>query len=313
MKNNRFTVIEGGADKPPVLGGMVVDYTAERVKRGEISPASARRFQAVLLTFAASYGQRSLSTLSKRDVERWMEARSHLAPGTRRNEFSTLRVFMRRLVETGAIRRDPTVGMKPPRVPVAAERALSRDETDAIEAVLPDARAKAVYALMRWVGLRRAEVLALEIGDWDRRSQTIRIRGKGGHERIEPVPSWVAAAMTSYIIEIGATAGPLIRTLDGTRGISHCYLGVLMSRWMRDAGVKVAAFDGRGCHSLRHTIASELLESGADIRIVQDLLGHASITSTQIYLRRAGVGRIREALETAHDSRQRIDIVRGVA
>lgn len=286
-------------DDEEAMKGTVHAYTVARVRRGEIQPATGARIRSILTTFADTYGDRPVAALSRRDVERWLEQRSHLSPATRRHEFSTLRCFIRRLVEQGKIRRDPTIGMRAPRVPRAAGRALTHDEAEALERVLPDARARAIFALMRWMGLRRCEVLALELGDWDHRAQTLHVRGKGGHERLEPVPPWVAAPLANYIAEMGATAGPLIRTQDGTRGISNSYLGRLMSTWMADAGIKRAAFDGRGCHSLRHTIASEMIEAGADVRVVQDLLGHQSLTSTQVYLRRAGTSRIREALEAA--------------
>lgn len=81
--------------------------------------------------------------------------------------------------------------------------------------------------------------------------------------------------------------------------MSTSYLGRLMSTWMFDAGIKRGAFDGFNCHSLRHTIASELVESGADLPTVQEFLGHVSLTSTQVYLRRAAVGRVRDAMEQA--------------
>lgn len=275
-------------------------WTIERVRRHEITPSTAARTRSIIASFADSYGRRPIANMSRRDIERWMETRSHLAPGTRRHEFSVVRQLCRHLVETGQIRRDPTTGVRPPKVPRPADRALSRDEVDRLEAVLPDARARAIFALMRHVGLRRAEVLALQVGDWDRRAETLQIVGKGGHHRTEPCPPWVAAPLASYLAETGAQAGPMIRTLDGSRGLAHSTLGRMMSKWMTDAGVKVAAFDGRNCHALRHTIASELIESGADICVVQELLGHQSITSTQVYLRRAAVERVRSAMSAAN-------------
>ena len=278
---------------------IVCEYVVGRVRRGEITASTGLRTQSILLAFAACYGQRIIANMSRHDIERWLETRSHVSPATRRHEFSTVRYFVRQQVEAGRIRRDPTQGMRAPTVPRSAGRALSADEADRLEAVLPDTRARAIFALMRWMGLRRCEVLNLQVADWDRRGETLHVRGKGGHERIEPVPAWVAAPLSAYLAESRTVNGPLIRTHDGLRGISNSYLGRMMSDWMCEAGVKVAAFDGRACHSLRHTIASELIESGADVRVVQDLLGHQSITSTQVYLRRAGTARIREALETA--------------
>lgn len=274
-------------------------WVSGRRKRAEITASTAARNLSIITSFADSYGHRPVDRLSRTDIERWQGQRGHLAPGTRRHEFSVMRSFCRHLAESGKIRRDPTVGMKAPRVPRPADRALTADQVETLETSLPDTRAKAVFALMRWCGLRRAEVLALQVGDWDRRAETIRVIGKGGHHRVEPVPAWVARPLADYLAEHGATSGPMIRTLDGARGISNSYLGRLMSGWMTDCGVKRAPGDGMACHSLRHTIASELVESGADLPTVQEFLGHVSITSTQVYLRRAAVGRVRDALYSA--------------
>lgn len=281
------------------MGNLVDCYVSGRVKRGEIARTTRRRTLTVLRIFAETYGDRDPAKLSGRDVDRWLGERSHLAAGTRRSEWSVVHVFAIWLVQRGVVRRDPFIGKRPPKVPRVGGRDLSRDECEAIEAVLPDARAWAIYSLMRWLGLRRSEVLSIQVGDWDRRGRVLRVIGKGGHERIEPVPEWVSGRLATYLNETGATAGPLIRTLDGRRGISDCYVGALMRRWMIEAGVKRAPLDGRACHSLRHTIASELIESGADIKVVQELLGHASLTSTQVYLRRAAAGRVLEAMERA--------------
>lgn len=275
-------------------------WTLDRVRRREIVAVTAARHRSILAGFADSFGQRPVANLSRADIERWQAARTHLAASTRRHEFSVIRSFCQHLVRAGHIRRDPTGDMRAPKVPRPAERALSRDEVEALEAALPDSRARAIFALMRYVGLRRAEVLALQVGDWDRRREVIHVIGKGGHHRTEPVPPWVADELRCYLTEQPAGAGPLIRTLDGTRGLAHSTLGRMMSTWMTDAGIKLAPFDGRNCHALRHTIASELVEAGADIVTVQELLGHRSITSTQVYLRRAAVSRVRAALASAH-------------
>lgn len=284
------------------LSSLARRWTIDRVRRHEITAATAARHRSILGSFAELFGQRPIANISRTDIERWQADRSHLAAGTRRHEFSVLRQFIKHLVRSGHVRRDPTVGMRAPKVPRAADRALSRDEVEALEAALPDNRARAIFALMRYVGLRRAEVLALQVGDWDRRGEVVHVIGKGGHHRTEPVPPWVTAALRAYLAECPATAGPLIRTLDGSRGLAHSTLGRMMAKWMTDAGIKVAPFDGRNCHALRHTIASELIESGADICTVQELLGHASITSTQVYLRRAAVSRVRDAMLAARSA-----------
>jgi integrase/recombinase XerC len=225
-----------------------------------------------------------------------MESRAHLSPGTRRNELSIMRGFVAWLQQERHVRRSPLVGVRPPKVPRSVPRALTRDECDAIADVLPDARAHAIFVLMRRCGLRRCEVLGLEVGDWDRGAETLRVTGKGSHERLVPVPDDVTAALRVYV---AWPAGPMVRTLDGRRGISTSYLGRLVSSWMFDAGVKVAPWDGRAAHSFRHTIASEVADIVSDLRVVQELLGHRSLMSTQVYLRRVNLGATRSALDAA--------------
>lgn len=282
------------------MGDLADHYMTLRLRSGDISKPTRNRMRTVLWSFADTFGGRDVAKLSRRDIDRWMATRGHLSPGTRRLDWSILRVFVRWLVERRHVRVDPFIGMKAPRVPRRVPRALSVDECAALEAVLPDKRAWAIYALMRWIGLRRAEVVALQVGSWDQRAGIITFAGKGGHERTEPVPPWVARILNDYLHECGAKAGPMIRTLDGSRGVSLTHVSKMMKRWMEAAGIKRAAYDGRGPHSLRHTIASELVEAGADIVTVQALLGHQSLTSTQVYLRRAHAGRVLSAMELAY-------------
>jgi integrase/recombinase XerC len=271
-------------------------YVQQRRSRQEITAATAIRMRTVLASFDRSYGARPVGNLSRCDIERWMEGRSHLAAGTRRNELSIMRGFVAWLQSERHMKRNPLVGVRPPKVPRSIPRALTRTECDAVAAVLPDARAHAIFALMRRCGLRRCEVLGLEVGDWDRAGESLRVVGKGGHERLVPVPDDVAVVLSAYVVW---SAGPMVRTLDGARGISSSYLGRLVSGWMVEAGVKVAPFDGRACHSFRHSIASEVADTTGDLRVVQELLGHRSLTSTQVYLRRVVLGQVRAALDAA--------------
>ena len=89
----------------------------------------------------------------------------------------------------------------------------------------------------------------------------------------------------------------MIRTVDGTRGISYCWLGVLVAQWLRDADVKHRPLDGKAAHALRHTAASDIADIETDLRVVQQFLGHQSLATTQVYLRRIGLTRIREAMQ----------------
>lgn len=263
---------------------LVTRYIAGRRARREITADTMRQQQRILSAFATVVGRRPVERIGRRDVERWLESRSTLAPGTRRLEFGVVRSFCRWLVQEGRTRRDATAGMRAPKVPRSIPRALSRDECDRIAAVLPDARAKVIFSLMRRCGLRRAEVARLEVADWDRVGRSLRVVGKGGHVRLVAVPSDVDAALDAYVLHRG---GALVRNERNGRAITPAHIHRLVTGWMRDAGVKVRPWDGRASHSLRHTIASEVYETTHDLELVGGILGHARLTSTQVYIRRS--------------------------
>jgi integrase/recombinase XerC len=281
---------------------LVYAWINGRVRRREITTGTARRYRTVALTFAASYGARPVKNMSRRDVERWMETRQHLAAGTLRNDVNTLRGFLTWLQREKHINRHPMVDIRTPKVPRSVPRALTEDETRRLWASLPDLRARAIVVLMLGLGLRRAEVLGLQVGDWDRRSQVITVTGKGGHMRQLPMLDSQAEHIERYLDSIGVTAGPMIRTEDGTRSISNCWLGMLVAQWMRDAGVKHRPLDGKAAHALRHTAASDIADIETDLRVVQQFLGHQSLATTQVYLRRIGLSRIRAAMEARSEA-----------
>jgi site-specific recombinase XerD len=249
----------------------------------------------VLTAFSATYGGREVAKMGRRDIERWLESRAHLSAGTRRNEVVIVRGFVRWLRQERKIKGDPMISVKSPKVPRSVPRALSDEEAARLWAGLPDARARAMVALMLGMGLRRGEVIALQTGDWDQSAGLMRVVGKGGHTRLVPVPVGVAEVLAVYLT--GMRAGPLVRRHDGVTGISNSYIGRLTRTWMENADIKAGAFDGRACHSLRHTLASRVADKEPDLRVLQQILGHVSLTSTQIYLRHAEMPRLRAAME----------------
>lgn len=279
---------------------LALSWVAGRRARREITAATATRNRSSLIGFAVSYGQRPVRNLSRHDIERWLETRSGVAPGTRRHEWSTIRGFTRWLRAERHITRDPFVGLQAPKVPRSVPRALPHDDIDRLRHVVTDHRSRLIIELMYGLGLRRGEVCALEVGDYDRIARTLHVRGKGGHERLLPVTTPVATAIEAYLRTVPPTAGPLVRKQRGDGPLGPTQVSKLVRRWLEDAGVKEHPGDGRACHSLRHTRASELAEvPGITVTVLQDFLGHVSLSSTQVYLRRATLHRIREALEAS--------------
>lgn len=284
---------EGSAKVEP----LITRYVASRLTRREICRMTARRTRTVLNSFAATYGQRPVKNMSAADIERWMKTRQHVAQSTLRYDVVTLRTFIKWLRQEGELRNDPMRTIANPKTPRSVPRALTRAEGMALLSVLPDARANAIVMLMLGLGLRRSEVAGLQAGDWDQVARTLRVTGKGGHTRLLPVPGRVAAALNRYRVRMAA--GPMIRHHDGVRGLSAIRISALIRDWMLLAGIKAAPYDGKACHSLRHTLASEVADVEPDLRVLQQILGHVSLTSTQIYLRGVESARLRSALEGA--------------
>ena len=282
----------------PTLNAHARRYLAGRTARHEIRQATARHARHVLRGFAAAYGHRPVDRLSRADVERWL-AEIDVTPASRRTYLGVVRGFARWLVEQRLVRRDPTAGIARVRVPRRPPRALNRADVDRLRHALPDSRARAVVALMLGCGLRVGEVVALRCGDWSRFEQRLHVVGKGGHERDVPVPSTVERALLAYLADDPARGAsvPLIRSTTTGRPITSVHLGALMSQWMTAAGIKAHAWDGRGCHSLRHTCAEWFVDADPDLRLLQHLLGHRDLSTTSIYLRRADLGRVATALE----------------
>lgn len=276
---------------------LVEHYIDERVTLREFaSEHTTRQVRSILLRFVDGAEQ-----LDRDHVLDWYARYRRHAPGTMRTMHGVVRTFTRWAVDHGHLRVDPMAGMSTPKVPRAVPRALTAGELRQLWDVLPDARARAIVALMAGLGLRVAEVSALQVGDWDRYSEVLVVRhGKGGHDRSLPVPTNVSRVLDAYLVARPARAGALIRSQRDDTAICSDHISRLMSEWMRAAGVKHAAFDGKACHALRHTFAQLLYERGQDhdLRLVQAALGHQHLASTEIYMRRhVDAVRLRAAME----------------
>lgn len=262
-------------------------------------PSTITQYRSVLGKLERIHGNRPLDQYGKGTIARYLDSVGYLKPSARASAWTIVRGFSRWLHSQGYIRRDPTKGIAAPRRPRTEPRALDGDAVDALLKIAPDRRALAIMWLEVGMGLRRIEVHRLNVEDWSRRDQLVRVVGKGSHERYVPVPSAAARALDDYLTEHPATVGPLIRSTTTGRPLSLSALSHYMARWMYEAGIKHAPRDGVSGHALRHTAASDVLDACDDIRVVQELLGHADLSTTARYLRRAKIGKLRDAMELA--------------
>jgi integrase/recombinase XerD len=207
-----------------------------------------------------------------------------------------------RLVDNDVARavRPPT---PPRRLPKAiaveeVERLLGTAASDGTPLALRD---RALLELLYGTGARISEAVGLDLDDLERPNAAVRLRGKGGKHRVVPIGSYALRAVDDYLVR----ARPVLAAAG--RGTPRLFLnarGGSLSRqsaWviLRTAAEKAGLASTVSPHTLRHSFATHLLDGGADVRVVQELLGHASVTTTQVYTL-VTVDRLREVYATAH-------------
>lgn len=225
----------------------------------------------------------AVKAIQPRDITDWLNGLG-VAASTMRLRLGQIRAFFRWTVQQGWCRTDPT--LKPPRQPRALPRGITSDDAFALDRTLPDSRARLIVCLGIFEGLRRAEICGLELDDIHLPTDTIRVVGKGGHERVLPLTAGTRHFLEQYIQEErGRGGGALIRSRTTGGHLTPSSLGHLVAQWMKDAGIKQSPFDGRSCHALRHSMAGNLFNRGVDLRTIAVALGHASPQTTWIYLR----------------------------
>ena len=259
-------------------------YLTEGKNRGHFAPTTVTSYRSILGMLTTATGDPPIVDLQRRHIARWYGDLT-CSPSTTRHRLSVIQTFTAWAVTEGLITKDPAIGFKPPAQPRYLPRALPAPTVGQLLSGCPDPRARLIVLLMAQMGLRCCEVARLQYGDIDWQQQAALVRGKGSKERVVPIPREVLYELEHYLTEWPPTAGPLIRSYhDPSRGLAPGYIGDRVRLWMRAAGVKTGPRDGRSAHALRHTCATDVLRSGADVRQVQAMLGHQSLQTTQRYL-----------------------------
>jgi integrase/recombinase XerC len=246
----------------------------------------------------ASSWTRELLERAMRDLYRT----GHAATSASR-ALAAWRSFGRFCVRRGVLESDPARALPFPRRPHRLPRTLPRiDLNEALDRLgaATDAQAPRDRALLEMTysaGLRLAELVGLDFGDLDRGARLLRVRGKGRRERIAPVGARALAALDAYLALEGRSGGaPGAPLFAGRAGRLS---GRTVQRAVRRRLAGVAAGLGVTPHALRHSFASHLLDAGADLRAIQELLGHRSLASTQVYTHVTST-RLRQAYAQAH-------------
>jgi integrase/recombinase XerC len=194
-------------------------------------------------------------------------------------KLAALRSYFRFLVRQGVLASNPARQVTTPRLPRKLVTFLPIDEATALlDAPGTRVRDHAILELLYASGLRVSELAGLDLDDVDRTADTVRVLGKGSKERIVPFGAAAASALEAYLVERGEGGGPLFRNASGGR------LGVRSIHTIVRGRARAAGIARRvSPHTLRHSFATHLLDAGGDLRLIQDLLGHSRLSTTQRY------------------------------
>jgi site-specific recombinase XerD len=271
-----------------LLDGYLRTLRAER----NLSPYTLRNYATDLRAFIDFVDDEGGDPLQvdrhtlRRHLARLIEA--GIASGSLTRKVSTIRSFYRYLELSGHLKASPFQGVKGPRRPRRLPSFLSNEDVSALVSA-PETdtplglRDRALMELLYAAGVRVSELVGLNTADANLRDGLLRVRGKGGKERVVLIGRPARRALASYLREgrprlaVGAETALFLNHKGGrlsARGVEG-----LVRKYALAAGLDQRIFP----HLLRHTFATHMLEGGADLRVLQELLGHASINSTQIY------------------------------
>jgi integrase/recombinase XerC len=248
-----------------------------------------------LVRWIAPKGAPSAGSFTRESLERAQGnlARLRLAPASQARATSAWRTFTRFLARRGYLTDDPGRALLPPRLPVRLPRTLPEEPLGGALDTLPrgnaaERRDRALLELLYSSGLRVSEAVSLDRARLDFEQRLVRVRGKGNKERIVPVGKRALDAIREMLADrvlraakrAPSGAEPLFRNARGGRLTTRSV--------QRMVAVRLAAVSkgiGVTPHALRHSFATHLLDRGAELRAIQELLGHASLASTQVYTR----------------------------
>src|SRR3954452_4173444 len=286
--------------------GHVLDFLAYLEFERGLSRNTLEAYRSDLLQFGAYLEHHHVAVLDVEhgDLTGWLDG-LEVAPATLQRKVACLRSFFRHLRREGELARDPTADLPAPRKSQKLPQVLSRAEVGKLLAAPrgtdpASLRDRALLELMYACGLRASEATGLDVSDVDLRHGVLRARGKGSKERLVPVGRQAIGAVRVYA-ERGRPA--LIGLRDQRRlfvnqrggELTRQGLYKIVQRYARAAGL-----DGKmSPHTLRHTFATHLLAGGCDLRAVQEMLGHADISTTQMYTHLSGE-RLKEVYFSAH-------------
>jgi site-specific recombinase XerD len=293
----------------------------EDLRRRAVAEKTRNAYAIDTVQFAGWASARHLepATVDLRSLRRYaagLSERGH-APSTVARKLAALRGLFRTQVELGSRAENPADLLSSPKRAQRLPRVLKPAEVsallDSIPATTPlELRDRALFELAYASGLRAEELVSLDLGSVEFDSETVRVEGKGGKTRIVPAGEHALRALDRYLSSgrpaLDSDHGQALFLSKSGRRLSTSDIRRRLRVWSHHAGglARVALHGAGGAqladthpHALRHSFATHLLEGGADLRAIQELLGHASISTTQVYTR-VESSRLRSTYARAH-------------
>ncbi|MCD6312164.1 MAG: tyrosine recombinase XerD [Elusimicrobia bacterium] len=257
------------------------DYCAS--ERG-LSPLTVKAYTRDIREFFSTL-EVPLSDIGEKHITAFLrKKRAFVSARTLARKICALRSFWKFLVEDGMAKRNPASALRSPRLESYLPDVLSVEETERVITHIPrgkktSLRNVAMVEVLYGAGLRISELISLRVKDVNLKVGFLKCLGKRGKERIVPLGDKACSAVKAFFLFSPAEEGDFL--FRNPSGASFSRMGVwkIIKKLCADAGIKRRVTP----HTFRHSFATHLLQNGADLRIIQELLGHAQISTTQIY------------------------------
>lgn len=266
----------------------ISDFLSYLEVEANYSENTIRSYENDLNKFEEYYKKKDLLKITSKDIDKFIQTLNDLAPSTVSHNISSLKTFYSYFLKLGRISANPTDGIKSPKLGIHLPIYLTVDEINKLlDIEVTDAfssRNKAILELMYATGLRISEIITLEFKNIDYEECIVRVMGKGSKERIVPINDYAIKYLKDYIDNyrpelVKNEINNYIFLNNHGRMLTRQGIFKMIKNYASIKGIKKTI----GPHTLRHTFATHLLENGADLRVIQELLGHSDISTTQIY------------------------------
>ncbi len=296
---------------------LISDFTAYLQFEKRYSAHTVQAYQNDLEQFflfiKSQFGEPGIAAISHIHIRSWLVQMSELDISSKsiNRKISTLKSFYKFLQRKEIVKVSPMGKIISPKNPKRLPAFVNENDMESLMAEEPGKQEKPTFAddfrgktdrlimeLLYQTGMRRSELLGLKIPDFDRSNKTLKVLGKGNKERIIPLRAEMCSLINDYIAErekLETVSHQFILTFENGGPLYEKYVYNTVKKYLRG----VTTLNKKSPHVLRHTFATHILNNGADLNAVKELLGHANLAATQIYTHNT-IDKLKEVYKKAH-------------